>query len=61
MNWPDFQPKSLILHMMELATLLEFVETAEQHGALQEITAPKCAKVSTPRGIEITLWAFNMR
>ena len=63
MNWLDFQPKSLILRMMGsyLATLVEFVETAEQRGALQEIMVPKCAKVSTPRGIEITLWAGNMR
>ena len=63
MNWLDFQPKSLhdIVHDWKLATLVEFVETAEQRGALQEIMAPKCAKVSTPRGIEITLWAGNMR
>ena len=38
-----------------------FVETAEQRSALQEIMAPTCTKVSTPRGIEITPWAGNMR
>ena len=54
MNWFHFQLKSLILHMMEkLATLMEFIEIVEQRGALQEIMAPKCAKVSTPRGIEL--------
>ena len=50
-----------ILHMMKLATLVEFVKTVEQCVALQEILTPKCSKVSTPRGIKITLWAGNMR
>ena len=56
MNWLDFQPKSLILRMMgKLATLVKFVETAEQRSILQGIMAPECAKVTTPRGIKITL------
>ena len=62
MNWFDFQiEKPDIVHNEKLATLVEFVEIAEQRGALQEIMTLKCVKVSTPRGIEITLWAGNMR
>ena len=40
---------------------MEFVETVEQHSELQEIMAPKCAKVSILRGIEIALGKGNMR
>ena len=38
---------------------MSIIETVEQRGALQGIMAPKCAMVSAPRGIEITLWAGN--